>query len=40
MQIETEKARVAKLLSDKIGFNAKAVTIDKEEHFIKMKEST
>ena len=40
MQIETKKAGVAILISDKIDFKTKAVKRDKEGHYIMIKGST
>ena len=39
MQVEPEESRLTILIADKIGFNSKAVTRDKESHYIMIKES-
>lgn len=39
MQMKTIRKWVVKFMSDKIGFQAKAITKDKEEHYIPIKGS-
>jgi len=40
MQVELHRAGVTIVLSDKIDFNLKAITRDKDRHYIMIKEST